>query len=137
MSVLSFEKLRCSKCNEVQLHWYDETLTAYVCRVCGRPRQLAVTSADIEQRSPKKAPTTSSTRPRPFVAAKRPVAVVRDELVFSHPTMCLHCHLIVEMFHERGADPVRGSWQCQRCNHKYLFSHWKIKRNMKGKTEAE
>jgi len=60
----------------------------------------------------------------------------KDELVFSHPTMCLHCHLIVEMFHERGADPVRGSWQCPRCNHKYLFSHWKIKRQTRGKTEA-
>jgi hypothetical protein len=60
----------------------------------------------------------------------------KEELVFSHPTMCLHCHLIVEMFHERGADPVRGSWQCPRCNHKYLFSHWKIKRQSRGKTEA-
>jgi len=63
-------------------------------------------------------------------------AVGKDELVYSHPTMCLHCHLIVEMFHERGADPVRGSWQCPRCNHKYLFSHWKIKRQTRGKTEA-
>ncbi len=63
-------------------------------------------------------------------------AVNKDEVVFSHPTMCLHCHLIVEMFHERGADPVRGSWQCPRCNHKYLFSHWKIKRQTRGKTEA-
>src|SRR5678815_3684532 len=64
------------------------------------------------------------------IAAKALVtkAVNKDEVVFSHPTMCLHCHLIVEMFHERGADPVRGSWQCPRCNHKYLFSHWKIKR---------
>ena len=60
----------------------------------------------------------------------------KDEVVFSHPTMCLHCHLIVEMFHERGADPVRGAWQCPRCSHKYLFSHWKIKRQTRGKTEA-
>ena len=62
--------------------------------------------------------------------------VTKDEVVFSHPTMCLHCHLIVEMFHERGADPVRGAWQCPRCSHKYLFSHWKIKRQTRGKTEA-
>ena len=55
--------------------------------------------------------------------------------VFSHPTMCLHCHLIVEMFHERGADPVKGSWQCPRCGHKYLFSHWKIKKQVRGKNE--
>ena len=63
-------------------------------------------------------------------------ALVKDELVYSHPTMCLHCHLIVEMFHERGADPVKGSWQCPRCTHKYLFSHWKIKRQTRGKSEA-
>src|SRR5256885_9060449 len=43
----------------------------------------------------------------------------KAERVYSHPTMCLHCHLIVEMFHERGADPVKGSWQCPRCGHKY------------------
>jgi DNA-directed RNA polymerase subunit RPC12/RpoP len=61
---------------------------------------------------------------------------VKGELVLSHPTMCLHCHLIVEMFHERGADPVKGSWQCPRCGHKYLFSHWKIKKQVRGKTEA-
>jgi len=68
--------------------------------------------------------------------AKAANAKEGNELVYSHPTMCLHCHLIVEMFHERGADPVRGSWQCPRCNHKYLFSHWKIKRQTRGKTEA-
>ena len=58
------------------------------------------------------------------------------EKVYSHPTMCLHCHLIVEMFHERGADPVKGAWNCPRCGHKYLFSHWKIKKQVRGKTEA-
>jgi hypothetical protein len=66
-------------------------------------------------------------------ATTKPVKVER---VYSHPTMCLHCHLIVEMYHERGADPVKGSWQCPRCGHKYLFSHWKIKKQVRGKTEA-
>lgn len=61
---------------------------------------------------------------------------VKPERIHSHPTMCLHCHLIVEMFHERGADPVKGAWQCPRCGHKYLFSHWKIKRQARGKPEA-
>jgi hypothetical protein len=65
-------------------------------------------------------------------APKPPV----PELVHSHPTMCLHCHLIVEMFHERGADPLKGAWQCPRCAHKYLFTHWKIKRQARGKSEA-
>ena len=58
----------------------------------------------------------------------------KEERVYSHPTMCLHCHLIVEMFHERGADPVKGSWLCPRCGHKYLFSHWKIKKQVRGKS---
>jgi DNA-directed RNA polymerase subunit RPC12/RpoP len=60
----------------------------------------------------------------------------KAERVYSHPTMCLHCHLIVEMFYERGADPVKGSWECPRCGHKYLFSHWKIKKQVRGKTAA-
>ncbi len=68
-------------------------------------------------------------------AALKPL-VLKEERIHSHPTMCLHCHLIVEMFHERGADPVKGAWQCPRCGHKYLFSHWKIKRQARGKTEA-
>ena len=65
----------------------------------------------------------------------KPVAL-KPERIHSHPTMCLHCHLIVEMFHERGADPVKGAWQCPRCGHKYLFSHWKIKRQARSKSEA-
>lgn len=70
-------------------------------------------------------------------AAPLKVAVApKPERIHSHPTMCLHCHLIVEMFHERGADPVKGAWQCPRCGHKYLFSHWKIKRQARGKPEA-
>ena len=60
----------------------------------------------------------------------------KEEMVLSHPTMCLHCHLIVEMFHERGADPVKGAWQCPRCSHKYPFTHWKIKKQVRSKTEA-
>jgi len=63
-------------------------------------------------------------------------APIKVERIHSHPTMCLHCHLIVEMFHERGADPVKGAWQCPRCGHKYLFSHWKIKKQSRGKSEA-
>ena len=66
------------------------------------------------------------------VAAKAP----KGDMIYSHPTMCLHCHLIVEMFHARGADPVKGSWECPRCSHKYLFSHWKIKKQVRGKSEA-
>ncbi len=61
---------------------------------------------------------------------------VKDERILSHPTMCLHCHLIVEMYHERGADPVKGAWNCPRCGHKYPFTHWKIKKQVRGKTEA-
>ena len=73
---------------------------------------------------------------KPAAKAAALKALVKEERIHSHPTMCLHCHLIVEMFHERGADPVKGAWQCPRCGHKYLFSHWKIKRQARGKTEA-
>jgi hypothetical protein len=69
-------------------------------------------------------------------AVQKPVVALKPERIHSHPTMCLHCHLIVEMFHERGADPVKGAWQCPRCGHKYLFSHWKIKRQARSKSEA-
>jgi DNA-directed RNA polymerase subunit RPC12/RpoP len=88
--------------------------------------------------------TKTVTRPAIKVAAAK-VALkeatplkpaLKAERIHSHPTMCLHCHLIVEMFHERGADPVKGAWQCPRCGHKYLFSHWKIKKQSRGKSEA-
>jgi DNA-directed RNA polymerase subunit RPC12/RpoP len=88
--------------------------------------------------------TKTATRPAIKVAAAK-VALkeatplkpaLKAERIHSHPTMCLHCHLIVEMFHERGADPVKGAWQCPRCGHKYLFSHWKIKKQSRGKSEA-
>ena len=69
-------------------------------------------------------------------AVQKPPVALKPERIHSHPTMCLHCHLIVEMFHERGADPVKGAWLCPRCGHKYLFSHWKIKRQARSKSEA-
>ena len=51
-----------------------------------------------------------------------------EDRIYSHPTMCLRCHLIVVMSHERGVDPLTGAWECPRCGHKYLFSLWKIKK---------
>jgi hypothetical protein len=93
----------------------------------------------VETKPVIKAAVKPAVKPALKTAAKaaslKPV-VKGDERIYSHPTMCLHCHLIVEMFHERGADPVKGAWQCPRCGHKYLFSHWKIKRQARGKTEA-
>ena len=59
----------------------------------------------------------------------------KEDVILSHPTMCLHCHLIVEMSHERGADPVKGAWQCPRCGHKYPFTHWKIKKQLRNKND--
>src|SRR5947208_852556 len=50
-----------------------------------------------------------------FIMRKAP----RLDLVYSKPTMCLHCHLIVEMTHEHEADPVKGAWNCPRCGHVY------------------
>ena len=57
----------------------------------------------------------------------------RADLVYSKPTMCLHCHLIVEMTHEREADPVKGAWTCPRCAHLYPFMHWKIRKQTQTK----
>jgi hypothetical protein len=84
-----------------------------------------------------KAVTRPALKEAAKIALKEAVKpAIKPERIHSHPTMCLHCHLIVEMFHERGADPVKGAWQCPRCGHKYLFSHWKIKRQARGKPEA-
>ncbi len=46
--------------------------------------------------------------------------------VVSVPTMCLHCHLIVEL--ERG-DIAGGdaTWVCPKCAHIYPAKHWKIR----------
>lgn len=54
------------------------------------------------------------------------------DVVRSNPTMCLHCHQIVEMTHPKDADPSKGAWSCPRCGHLYPFTHWKI-RKAKGK----
>jgi DNA-directed RNA polymerase subunit RPC12/RpoP len=93
------------------------------------------TAVKVETKPAIKAAVKAAALKPAKTAALKPV-VVKEERIHSHPTMCLHCHLIVEMFHERGADPVKGAWQCPRCGHKYLFSHWKIKRQARGKTEA-
>ena len=60
---------------------------------------------------------------------------VRSGFIYSQPTMCLHCHLLVAMFHEPDADPQQGAWECPQCGHKYLFTHWKIKKSKKGPQE--
>ena len=60
-----------------------------------------------------------------------------EDIIYSQPTMCLHCHLVVEMFHEPGADPGRGAWECPKCSHKYPFAFWKIKRKKPRKAAAE
>ena len=63
-------------------------------------------------------------------------ATAKAELVLSHPTMCLHCHLIVEMVHASDADPQKGAWNCPRCGHIYPFQHWKIRKQAPRKAEA-
>jgi hypothetical protein len=95
-----------------------------------------IKSAAAKSSAKSAAAKTNGLKGTPLKPASTLKVPEKIEHVYSHPTMCLHCHLIVEMFHERGADPVKGAWQCPRCNHKYLFSHWKIKRQARGKTEA-
>jgi DNA-directed RNA polymerase subunit RPC12/RpoP len=57
-------------------------------------------------------------------------------LAYSRPTMCLHCHLVVEMFHKPDAGSREGAWECPECGHKYLFTHWKIKKKA-GRRDLE
>lgn len=61
---------------------------------------------------------------------------IENKRVFSQPTMCLQCHLVVGMFHEAGADTHEGAWECPHCGHKYPFAHWKIKKQGRSKTKA-
>jgi hypothetical protein len=62
---------------------------------------------------------------------------IQEQYIYSKPTMCLHCHLIVEMVHERDADPQKGAWNCPQCGHVYPFQHWKIrKQSQPRKAEA-
>jgi len=58
------------------------------------------------------------------------------ENVYSKPTKCLGCHLVVEMVHKSDADPVKGAWQCPRCGHDYPFAHWKIRKQAPEKPKA-
>jgi DNA-directed RNA polymerase subunit RPC12/RpoP len=95
--------------------------------------KVAVVKPDVK---PATRPAVKMKDAKLALTQMKAAAPIKPERIHSHPTMCLHCHLIVEMYHERGADPVKGAWQCPRCGHKYLFSHWKIKRQARGKPEA-
>lgn len=50
------------------------------------------------------------------------------EPVYSKPTTCLRCHLVVRMIHGRDADPANGAWECPHCGSKYPFLYWKIRK---------
>ena len=58
-----------------------------------------------------------------------------SEPVYSKPTMCLGCHLVVTMSHDSDADSVKGAWECPRCGHKFPFAYWKIKKQTTEKTK--
>ena len=60
----------------------------------------------------------------------------QPEYIYSKPTMCLQCHLIVEMVHASDADPQKGAWNCPQCGHLYPFQHWKIRKQSGGRAEA-
>ena len=62
--------------------------------------------------------------------------LVETKRVYSQPTMCLKCHLVVAMFHDSDSDPRNGAWECPNCSHKYLFAHWKIKKQTRGRNKA-
>ncbi len=57
------------------------------------------------------------------------------ERIYSKPTMCLDCHLVVEMFHGSDVDPTKGAWECPRCGRKYPFAYWKIRKQALDKSK--
>ena len=50
---------------------------------------------------------------------------------FSRLTMCLGCHLLVEM--------VAGdvAWHCPRCAQQYQYRHWKIRVKVRERKPAQ
>ena len=61
---------------------------------------------------------------------------IKGSRIYSQPTRCLQCHLVVGMFHGVEANTRKGAWECPNCGHKYPFAHWKIKEQGRGKTKA-
>ncbi len=55
----------------------------------------------------------------------------QEMVVYSKPTKCVRCTVVVEMTHSGDADPKAGSWQCPNCRHLYRFAHWKIQKGGK------
>jgi hypothetical protein len=45
-------------------------------------------------------------------------------VLLSKPTMCLGCHLLVELT----LSPSGETWHCPRCQKSYLVRFWKIKK---------
>ena len=60
--------------------------------------------------------------PIPTATKRRPRR--NHEVVYSKATMCLRCHLIVELTMTSSGD----AWDCPRCRHQYPIKWWKIKR---------
>ena len=58
------------------------------------------------------------------------------QFIYSKETMCLGCHLVVRMFHERDDDPRKGAWQCPACGRRYPFLYWKIRKHVPKKSAA-
>lgn len=52
-----------------------------------------------------------------------------ERKIVSVPTMCLHCHLIVELERTDVGDVSKDEvvWNCPQCHHQYPGKHWKIR----------
>src|SRR5207253_10564032 len=55
---------------------------------------------------------------------------IQPQFIYSKETMCLGCHLVVRMFHERDDHPRNGAWQCPACGRRYPFLYWKIRKHV-------
>ena len=63
------------------------------------------------------------------MSKKVEVSTNLEKMVYTQPTMCLHCHLVVEFFHLKDEDEKTGNWTCPKCEYKFRISHWHMKIN--------
>lgn len=51
-----------------------------------------------------------------------------DHKVRSVPTLCISCHLIVQLEHVVATEATHDKWVCPQCQHTYPAKHWPIRR---------
>ena len=57
----------------------------------------------------------------------------RNQTVYSKPTLCMECHLVVVMSHNPAVEEKENAWICPQCRRVYLFRYWKIGKQGRGR----